>query len=103
MGGSHAPKALAHGRRIAEAITALVGTLAEQQGARAAWAGTYGNALAGAVSAATLWWLDTRAIDRDELVEQLTTLIEGATDALLRSSGIIVDLTHPIPRPAPAG
>jgi AcrR family transcriptional regulator len=56
-----------------------------------------GAVLAGALGAATLWWLESgRAMPKQALIDYLATVVWGATDAILRKAGVAIDPDRPI-------
>lgn len=84
------------GMKIGDVLSALIAGQLQTLGADAEAAEPLGHALAGAVGAATHWWLEHRAISKDALIEHLSTVILGAFEAVLRKSGLDVDLNQPI-------
>lgn len=87
---------LADGMRIGDVLSALLAGQMKMLGADTDGAEPLGHALAGAVGASTHWWLEHRAISKDELIEHLSTVILGALEALLRKSGVTIDFDQPI-------
>lgn len=83
---STAERVMADGRKIGEVLSSLIAGQLRTLGADVQTAEPYGHALAGGVGAATLWWLETRSISKDALVEHLSTMILGALEAILRAS-----------------
>lgn len=59
----------------AEALTAILEAGFRARGLDPAPARTWAQGLIGAVSGAVRWWVRTRAISRDELVDHLTALV----------------------------
>lgn len=88
------------GMRIGDVLSALITGQLRTLGADAEGTEPLGHALAGAVGAATHWWLEHRSISKDTLIEHLSTVILGALEAILRKSGVSIDLDEPItPKP----
>lgn len=88
---------LAEGRRIAGALGDLFADLLRTLDLDTDTAEPGGAVLAGALGAATLWWLESgRAMPTQALIDYLATVIWGATDAILRKAGVTVDPDRPI-------
>ena len=94
---------LAEGRRIAGALGALFADLLRTLDLETDTAEPGGAVLAGALGAATLWWLESgRAMPKQALIDYLATVVWGATDAILRKAGVTIDPDQPInPRSDP--
>jgi AcrR family transcriptional regulator len=89
--------ALTEGRRIASALGALFADLLRTLDLDTDTAEPGGAVLAGALGAATLWWLESgRGMPKDALIDYLATVVWGATDAILRKAGVAVDPDRPI-------
>lgn len=104
MSPATAERVLEDGRKIGDVLSSLIAGQLRTLGADVASAEPLGHALAGAVGASTLWWLEHRSISKDELIEHLSTVILGALEAILRSAGVPVDVDEPLtaqnrPRP----
>lgn len=100
MSASTTERMLEDGMKIGDVLSALIAGQLRVLGADAEGAEPFGHALAGAVGAATHWWLEHRAISKDELIDHLSTVILGALEAILQRSGVTIDLDQPI---TPAG
>jgi AcrR family transcriptional regulator len=88
---------LTEGRRIAGAFGAMFADLLRTLDLDTDTAEPGGAVLAGALGAATLWWLESgRALPKQALIDYLATVIWGATDAILRKAGVVVDPDRPI-------
>lgn len=88
---------LAEGRRIASALGVLFADCLRALDVDTDTAEPGGAVLAGAVGAATLWWLESgRAMPKQALIDYLATVVWGATDAILRKAGVTVDPGQPI-------
>lgn len=96
MSRSTAEQVFEDGRRIGDVLSALIAGQLRTLGADADGAEPLGHALAGAVGAATHWWLEHRSISKDALIDHLSTVILGALEAILRKSAVTVDLDQPI-------
>lgn len=96
MSPTTAERVIEDGRKIGDVLSALIAGQLRTLGADVDSAEPLGHALAGAVGAATLWWLEHRSITKDALIEHLSTVILGALEAILRSSGASVDLDQPL-------
>jgi AcrR family transcriptional regulator len=89
--------ALTEGRRIAGALGALFADLLRILDLDTNTAEPGGAVLAGALGAATLWWLESgRGMPKDGLIDYLATVVWGATDAILRKAGVAIDPDRPI-------
>ncbi len=89
--------ALTEGRRIAGALAALFADLLRALHLDTDTAEPGGAVLAGALGAATLWWLESgRAMPKQALIDYLATVVWGATDAILRKAGVAIDPDRPI-------
>lgn len=75
---STAERVMADGRKLGQVLSSLIAGQLRVLGVDVETADPYGHALAGAVGAATLWWLDTRAVTKDQLVDQMVPPILGA-------------------------
>ena len=85
------------GRRIAGALGALFADLLRTLDLDTDTAEPGGAVLAGALGAATLWWLESgRAMPKQALIDYLATVVWGATHAILRKAGVTVDPDQPI-------
>lgn len=83
---STAERVLADGRKIGEVLSSLIAGQLRTLGADVDTAEPYGHALAGAVGAATLWWLDTRTLSKEEMVEKMVPPILGALAGITSSA-----------------
>lgn len=85
---------IGNSRKVAAVLARLFATNLPSgaAGATAAWA----HATVGAVRASTEWWLRTRDLDENALIDYLTTFLWGGMDAALRSEGIALDPDEPI-------
>jgi AcrR family transcriptional regulator len=89
--------ALAEGRRIASALGTLFADLLRTLDLDTETAEPGGAVLAGALGAATLWWLECgRTMTKQALIDYLATVVWGATDAILRKAGVTIDPDQPI-------
>lgn len=84
------------GRRLADVLGALITGQLELLEVDTEVAEPAAHALAGAVGATTLWWLEHRSISKEALIGHLSTIILGALDAVVRSAGVVIDLDKPI-------
>jgi AcrR family transcriptional regulator len=88
---------LAEGRRIAGAFGAMFADLLRTLDLDTDTAEPGGAVLAGALGAATLWWLESgRAMPKQAVIDYLATVVWGATDAILRKAGVTIDPDQPI-------
>ena len=88
---------LAEGRRIAGALATLFADVLRTLDLDTDTAEPGGAVLAGALGAATLWWLESgRTMSQQALIDYLATVVWGATDAILRKAGVIIDPSLPI-------
>lgn len=60
---------------VGDAMTALIAAGLRRSGADPSTAPAWGYAVMGAVFMAADWWVDTRAVTRDDLVDHLTSLL----------------------------
>lgn len=67
-------------RSVGERVAALM----REFGAPDGQAGIWGQAVAGAITSAASWWIDGGSMERDELVDELTTLL---WDGVRRGAG----------------
>jgi AcrR family transcriptional regulator len=89
--------ALTEGRCIAGALGSLFADLLRGIDLDTDAAEPGGAVLAGALGAATLWWLESgRGMSKDALIDYLATVVWGATDAILRKAGVVIDPDRPI-------
>jgi AcrR family transcriptional regulator len=95
-GGQTSDRVLEDGRRLAEVLSALIAGQLRIIDVDTEAAQPAAHALAGAVGATTLWWLEHRSISKEALIGHLTTIILGALDAVLRGAGVVIDLDEPI-------
>jgi AcrR family transcriptional regulator len=85
------------GRRIAGALGSLFADLLRTLDLDTETAEPGGAVLAGALCAATLWWLESgRAMTKQALIDYLATVVWGATDAILRKAGVTINPDQPI-------
>jgi AcrR family transcriptional regulator len=87
---------LEDGKKIAGALSAFIAGQLRVLNIDTEAAEPTGHALAGAVAAATLWWLEKRSISKKALIDHLSTLIQGSLEALARTAGVILDVDDPI-------
>lgn len=88
---------LVEGRRIAGALSGLCANLLRTLDLDPETAEPGGAVLAGALGAATLWWLESgRAMPKQALIDYLATVVWGATDAILRKAGVTIDPDQPV-------
>ncbi|WP_169515745.1 TetR/AcrR family transcriptional regulator [Amycolatopsis nigrescens] len=87
---------LDNGRKVAGVLAAMIARNLKAFGAPAGGAEPWANAVVGAVAAATEWWLETKTMTRDQLVDYLGVFVWGALDAALRSEGIALDPAEPV-------
>ena len=79
--------ALTEGRRIAGALAGRFADILRTLDLDTDTAEPGGAVLAGALGAATLWWLESdRAMPKQALIDYLATVVWGATDAILRTA-----------------
>jgi AcrR family transcriptional regulator len=96
MSTSTTERMLEDGMKIGDVLSALIAGQLRTLGADAEGAEPLGHALAGAVGAATHWWLEHRTISKEALIDHLSTVILGALEAILRTSGVSIDMDQPI-------
>jgi Tetracyclin repressor-like, C-terminal domain len=59
-------------------------------------ADVWAHGLVGFVQNTAEWWLEHRTLTRDELADQLTTLVWAQMDGIVRGYGITLDPQEPI-------
>ncbi len=79
------------GRPLSDAIAEVVGAVLRARGGRDDELGYVIDAELGAVGLGVLRWLNNPTIDKDALVEELTTFIWGGFSAAAASRGVVLD------------
>lgn len=79
------------GRPLSDAIADVAGAVLQTRGGRGEELGYFVDAALGAVGLGVLRWLNTPTIDKDALVDELTTFMWGAFSAASASRGVVLD------------
>ncbi|WP_199434919.1 TetR/AcrR family transcriptional regulator [Qaidamihabitans albus] len=95
--GSRSGELVAENRGAAAgAIAAMLGQYLHAFGVESEGTRPWAHGIVGAVEAAGGWWLEHPSMDRDRIVDYLTTLVAGAIEAALRSEGITLAPDEPV-------
>lgn len=81
---------------IANTLSTLLGDYLRSFGMDSGGALPWAHAVVGMVQNTGEWWLESRTMSRDAVVEYLTSIIWAAIDGLLRQNGVALDPNRPI-------
>ncbi|MGI5127035.1 TetR/AcrR family transcriptional regulator [Pseudonocardia sp. CA-107938] len=82
---------------VAEALTSLMREyVLPFDPAAARLAPVWAHGTVGFVQNAAEWWLDSRAVSRDELADNLTALLWAQVDGIARRHGVVLDPHQPL-------
>ncbi|ANY06470.1 TetR/AcrR family transcriptional regulator [Pseudonocardia sp. HH130630-07] len=77
---------------VAQALTGVIGGYADALGLEEpAFVKVWSQSLVGAAQATAEWWLTTREVERDVVVEHLTTLVWIQIEGVARRCGIAIE------------
>jgi AcrR family transcriptional regulator len=81
---------------IANALAALLGDYLRSLDIDSGGAEPWGHGIVGMVQNVSEWWLERRTMNRDAVVEYLTTIIWSAIDGFTRTHGVVLDPNKPL-------
>jgi AcrR family transcriptional regulator len=81
---------------IANALSALLGDYLRSLDIDSGGAEPWAHGIVGMVQNVSEWWLERRTMNRDAVVEYLTTIIWSAIDGFTRTHGVTLDPNKPL-------
>jgi len=81
---------------IANALSALLGDYLRSLNIDSGGAEPWAHGIVGMVQNVSEWWLERRTMNRDAVVEYLTTIIWSAIDGFTRTHGVVLDPNKPL-------
>jgi AcrR family transcriptional regulator len=81
---------------IANALSALLGDYLRSLNIDSGGAEPWAHGIVGMVQNVSEWWLERRTMNRDAVVEYLTTIIWSAIDGFTRAHGVVLDPNKPL-------
>jgi AcrR family transcriptional regulator len=81
---------------IANALSALLGDYLRSLNIDSGGAEPWAHGIVGMVQNVSEWWLERRTMNRDAVVEYLTTIIWSAIDGFTRAHGVALDPNKPL-------